>query len=118
MRVLLRPLIACAALAAGAAAEDDEAALAVRVLSALRRGEVAPLEALPADAALAPVDLPDPAEPGLRRRWSLALPALVAGLEPAARTRALAVLARRAEAACALAGPGGALDALPSPAAL
>lgn len=55
----------------------------------LSRGDTSAVEALPIEAFLDPVARPDPQHAGLARRWTMALPAALARLDPAARTRAL-----------------------------
>ena len=76
---LLRPLAM-----SGAALEAVDHAL-IR----LAQGDTNAVEALPLDAFLDPVARPDPHTPGLARRWTMALPAALARLDPLARGHAL-----------------------------
>lgn len=61
----------------------------------LSRGDTSAVEALPIEAFLDPVARPDPHQAGLARRWTMALPAALARLDPAARTQALTRLDAR-----------------------
>jgi len=55
----------------------------------LAQGDTSAVEALPIETFLDPVARPDAQTAGLSRRWTLSLPAALARLDDAARTRAL-----------------------------
>lgn len=61
----------------------------------LARGDTSAVEALPLEAFLDPVARPDAKHDGLARRWTMALPAALARLEPDVRARALTRLDAR-----------------------
>ena len=61
----------------------------------LARGDTSAVEALPLEAFLDPVARPDAKYDGLARRWTMALPAALARLEPEVRARALTRLDAR-----------------------
>lgn len=61
----------------------------------LARGDTSAVEALPLEAFLDPVARPDAKNAGLARRWTMALPAALARLEPEVRARALTRLDAR-----------------------
>jgi len=101
----------------------ETAALTTQALMALRRGDADPLSQLPISAFTAPNAIPDAGDAAVQRRWSAALPGILAGLDPAVRAHALSALERlyRLAAADAPAGPPRLLlaaDFLPAPAAL
>ena len=100
---------------------DDLAAI-YPALIALSSGDTHAIEALPANLFLAPAATPDSDDPALVRRWTLALPAALARVAPAARAPALAALDRRFLAVAAGADDSDAraqlaLAFLPAPAA-
>ncbi len=72
---------------AGATAAETTAAL-----MALRRGDSGPLAELPVSAFTAPNALADAGDDAVQRRWTHALPGIIAGLDARARTQALDAL--------------------------
>jgi hypothetical protein len=99
------------------------AALTIQALMALRRGDADPLSQLPLSAFTAANAIPDAGDAEVQRRWTAALPGILAGLDGAVRARALAALDRLygLGAADVPAGPQRlrlAADFLPAPAAL
>src|SRR5208282_3022491 len=67
----------------------EMAGLTTQALMALRRGDADPLSLLPISAFTAPNAIPDAGDPEVQRRWTSALPGILAGLDAEVRTRAL-----------------------------
>jgi hypothetical protein len=101
----------------------ETAALTTQALMALRRGDANPLSQLPLSAFTAPNAISDAGDAEVQRRWTSALPGILAGLDAGVRAQAQGALDRLFRLSCADAPEGPArlklaADFVPAPAAL